>query len=1398
MTQSKNDKEQTTQFAEQTRPTLEKALQLLRSSQSKQALDLLQQALTNTPDQISTLLLKGKIHRERGETEHAVRDFQHILSLAPAHHEANLELAKLYHNANENRVALHHIELAEKNQPKHQQTLEYKSMILGGLHRYNEAAAILEHIIEHGKPHHFNWNNLANIYKGLGMFEKAERYYLTAIELSGDNDIAYNNYLSFCHYIPHYPKEKILTLYKEWEERYAKNISKMPLPATALNPDKTLRIGMISDGFRTHPVGQMITSALEEIPAHEIEIYAYSTNLSEDTVTQRIKNLSAKWMTVVHLGEQDLAHQLIEDNIDILFDLCGHNSGSHMRTMAMKPAPILVKWVGGLINTTGLSTMDYLLSDQIETPEGEDEFYTEKLIRLPDDYICYNSPIYTPDIHAPPAKYNGYITLGCFNNPTKLNPYLLEKWAGIMHALPHSRLLLKGFQFSSDTLRNNVRAQFGRLNIEADRILFEGPSPHAELLQTYNKVDIALDPWPYSGGLTTCEAMYMGVPVVTLPGPTFAGRHSATHLTNVGLGQLVAENWQQYHDIVVSLAGDLDNLSSIRAHLRAALLESPLCDAPRFARHFSNAMRAIWQRHCEHKAPAALTLDTNGHARFEGEAEPVQLQLPADPLVIEEDEFRFRFNGKIVVLDNGGILASSHRFSMFHKLNVFSTLCLDPGSRIANAQQLQQTGDFQHVPMTTLGDGEQVILSITQDPAYSGTLPPLEFDQQPEQTAQIYQQIAQVPINTVRLDDIAGIETLEWLVLDNLNDFDPILANGVATLAHPLLVQIRVNFLPTHRKQIALADCQQRMAELGFDFHSLFNQRKIDACTNYDEQLLFADAVFIPNADRCADLGANQRLKLAFLLHAVYQSHACAHQLLAELDPDMAEDYRNSLSEVERKQLETPLLATGDKSATEDLDATQRSTSPQRETMQSAEGSFSFNFTGHIIALEHGAILTCKPYFEDFLKQGGVNYICLDPGGLIRDAQPLQHTGLFQHFPLTVLGDGSEMELALAVQAERSTTLPIYQADPVSIIPGQASPELVSTMLVTSNRIDDIEGIEHIDWLILDEQHHNLSILEHGKQKLANALLIEVGISFSPEHSTQVNFENIRKKLNQLGFRLLKINDIKHNNFHPNPELNQEESELASGTLIFIPDNKKLDTYSNDQVNKLAFLLDSIHNMQGVTFKLLHSLNPEQAKLYLQSKSLEKNTFPIPTCPAMTDSEKKLFIKHLKEANHYFEFGSGGSTVWAVEQGLAVEGVESDPNWVSALQNTLGQQCQVKVVDIGPTGDWGYPLTEQKDKFPLYSQAILSHNKAFDFILIDGRFRVACVMTTIEHIIKHENQNSSLIFIHDFWNRPQYHCVLEHLEVVDKIDTAGVFRVKDDIELRLIHNIWSEYSINPA
>ena len=1087
---------------------------LLTDGQQQTAINMAETMQQQHPHSQEVAWTLARLYQENNDLEHLQTQLEHIHHQFPDDIQALVQLANFHYRRKQNKSALGYIEQAEQLAPTDVQVLNHKSLILNELFRYNEAIATLQKLVDLDRADAYLWSNLGMLHQSLGLFEQAEGYYLEAVEMAGKkNDTPYNNLILLNHYIPHSSPQKIFNLVTRWERKYARQLFPVELGERNKQPGKLLRIGMISDGFRTHPVGQMITQVLEHLPKHEIELFAYSTNLKEDVITQRIKSCVEQWSTIDHLNGKQLAEQLANDQLDILFDLSGHMSGSRLHTLVMKPAPILVKWVGGLINTTGLSTMDYLLSDAVETPEGVDEWYTEKLIRMPHGYVCYEAPSYSHDVYSPPALHNGYITLGCFNNPQKINAVVLEQWANIMHRLPDSRLFLKSYQFNSPTLIDNITATMAGFGITAERLIIEGPSNHAELLKAYNKVDIALDPWPYSGGLTTCEAMFMGVPVVTYPGPTFAGRHSATHLANVGLGQLVVNSWEEYCDLVVNLADDPENLANIRKHLRNALLESPLCDAESFARHFSNAMRAIWQRHCEGKVPAALTLNAEGECQFEDENQTVTLQLP---------------------------------------------------------------------------------------------------------------------------------------------------------------------------------------------------------------------------------------------------------------------------------------------------------TAPEQEATHVEDAGFSFNFTGQIIALEHGTTLAGRPYFRDFLRKGGVNYICLDPGGAIRNAQQLQHTGYFQHFPLTVLGDGSEMKLALAVEAERSTTLPINTPDPNAIIPEQEPPALVSTTTVTSNRIDDIEGLDHIDWLILDGQHHNLTILEHGKKKLADTLLIEIGVNFLPESSAQTDLGKITAKLATLDFRLLKINELRHNILLQNTDNKLEESELASAKAIFIPNNKRLSSYSENQIEKLSLLLDTIYDLKGVAFQLLSNLDEDRAILYINKNTSIKDqchsdniaeisdTFSIPDSPAMTEDEKKLFKKYLKRATHYFEFGSGGSTVWAVEQGLTVQGVESDPNWVNALQDKLGQQCQIKVVDIGPTGDWGYPLTEQKDKFPLYSQSILEHAQSFDLILIDGRFRVACIMTAIEHIEKNKSQDKSLIFIHDFWNRPQYHCVLDFLDVVERTDSAGVFKVKTSVELIDVRKVWHEYAVNPA
>jgi glycosyltransferase involved in cell wall biosynthesis len=605
-----------------------------------------------------------------------------------------------------------------------------------------------------------------------------------------------------------------------------------------------------------------------------------------------IKKRASQWLQVNGYSNEGFAEQIREDKIDILVDLSGHNAGTFMQAVTLQPAPVIVKWVGGLISSTGVSAIDYLLSDRVETPEGEDTFYTEKLVRLPNDYICYTPPPYLPAVAPAPVHKNGYITLGCFNNPTKLNPVLLEQWALLLHGIPESRLFLKGREFGSEHLRRRVLDSLAKHAITEDRVIIEGGSPHKELLASYNKVDIALDPWPYSGGLTTCEAMAMGVPVVTLPGPTFAGRHSATHLVNAGMGNLVANNWSEYLFKVMTLANNIDILDNLRTHLRPALLDSPVCDAKLFAHHLGAAFRAIWQRYCEGKAPVALSFTQDDQPIFADETEPMVLQYPPKSEMVEEDEeFSFTFEGRIVTVDHGGLLVGSPEYLELHNTGAFNTICFDPAGRVRKPELLPRDGFLHHYPMACLTDGGPATLYLGQDPDTTGSLRPLPADQQPAGMEQVAEVISEVPLTTTRLRDVQGLDHVDWLVLDNMHDVERIFEGAGELIDSVLLAQIRTSSKDTHHHQMQLGMLTTCLEKYGLKFYDLVEDsplptKNFDAEEQDQGERLYSDYLFLKGNTTSAS-----REKQAFILDYHYNKKDLAYQLIKQDNAFKAEIY---------------------------------------------------------------------------------------------------------------------------------------------------------------------------------------------------------------------------------------------------------------------------------------------------------------------------------------------------------------------------------------------------------------------------------------------------------------------------------------------------------------------------
>lgn len=763
--------------------------------------------------------------------------------------------------------------------------------------KFEEAEVIFKALVKEVPDYWLYWNNLGMIMQDLSRFDEMDTYYRESCQHVVENPTAFFNMIVGSHYNPARSAQDILAMCKEWQEKFKPDNPVVRISAADKTKSKRLRIGMISDGFRSHPVGNMITVGLSHVPEAHIEFYAYSTNNKEDHVTHRIQQLCGKWQVIEHISPVALAEIIREDEIDILFDLCGYNSNSRMQTMQLAPAPVQVKWVGGLISSTGLETIDYLLSDAVQTPPGIDDLYTEKLIRLPGDYICYDPPFYLPELNSLPARKNGFITFGCFNNASKINDEILEKWAVILTLIPDSHLFLKSFNFKFPSLKENIYSKMEAWGIARERLRIEGSSPHEELLRSYHDVDIALDPWPYSGGLTTCEAMVMGVPAVTMPGPTFAGRHSATHLVHAGMPELVAEDWQNYVRICVELASDLDSLSVIRKNLRYILMSSPVCDGKYFAQHFSDAMRAIWQRHCDGLSPEALTLSDSALPQFAGESSGIQLEHPATKVTRSKAEvkaeFQFNLAGKVSMLDYGGRLTVTGSVKSLSAIDATYNIIMDPVGLVEEKHLPLRRRNIQHIKLHALGDGSNVPFYLCLDPLLSSDLKPLENSHDQGGV------VTEITVPSSRLDAIHGLDSLDWLILDNTFNLQPVFEHGREILSGCLVIDVKVSFSPTHEGQLSFGEIAQQLADCGFVFHAFKNFTY--GGTNQGDvknalassRLSACNAIFLPTYDKRVQLDNSRREKLAFVMHIAYEMKDVSCQLIRMSSEERANEYQS-------------------------------------------------------------------------------------------------------------------------------------------------------------------------------------------------------------------------------------------------------------------------------------------------------------------------------------------------------------------------------------------------------------------------------------------------------------------------------------------------------------------------
>jgi predicted O-linked N-acetylglucosamine transferase (SPINDLY family) len=358
----------------------------------------------------------------------------------------------------------------------------------------------------------------------------------------------------------------------------------------------------VSGDFKAHAVAYFAEAVLTHHDRHAFELYGYSNTATEDAVTQRLQGLFDHWRSIRTLDDDQAADLIAKDGIDILIDLSGHTADNRLLVFARKPAPIQISWLG-YPNTTGLRAMNYRLTDGYAEPAGMTEQYNvETLWRLPDVFCCYTPCINNPErrhspelnVHATPALKNGYVTFGSFNNLAKMSPPVVALWARLLQTLPGARLMLEAAGLDTDLLRKQVIDQFTSHGIQMDQLILRGRTP-AQQYVLYNEVDIALDPFPCNGGTTSFDTLWMGVPLITLAGQTFVSRMGVSLLSNLGLTDLIAQTEDQYIEIALDLATNIERLNALRQSLRPRMETSPLMDQPRFVRNLETALRDMFE-----------------------------------------------------------------------------------------------------------------------------------------------------------------------------------------------------------------------------------------------------------------------------------------------------------------------------------------------------------------------------------------------------------------------------------------------------------------------------------------------------------------------------------------------------------------------------------------------------------------------------------------------------------------------------------------------------------------------------------------------------------------------------------------------------------------------------------
>ncbi len=587
-------------------PNASNLLGLLRKSQGrfKEAEALHRQAIGAIPQAGGFHNNLGTALRLQGRVPEAIAAYRSAVRSEPANGDFHLNLGRLLWRSGEFRAALDAIEAGVRAAPRDAELISYLGEILGQFGNGHQAIAYHQRALNLEPENASIWGDLGSTYLKLGNAAAARQAYERSLELNPKAASVGQALLLVHLYLGDLSPQAQADQHRTWAGTF---LPTRPEPGweNAPDADRRLRIGFLSPDFREHSVSKFVEPVLQSLDRSQMEIFVYSVStLPLDFVSARIGTHADCWRDLAWLGTEELVTSIRADHVDILIELAGHSEGGRLDAIASRSAPVQVFWMG-YAGTTGVASFQGRITDPVVDPPQEAPFSSEPPVRLPKGFHCFRPDPDAPPVSALPALEHGNVTFGSFNNLAKHGPLVLKTWASLLNRIPGSRLIMKSNQAGDPYPMERVFAAFEFEGIPASRLELLGRTESSnEHLAMYNRVDIALDTFPYNGVTTTCEALWMGVPVLTLQGDRPSARYGASLLTQAGLTDFIAMDLEDYLVRAERWSHDLKGLAELRAGLREKLRRSPLLDSQGLARELESALRKLWRAWCATKNQA--------------------------------------------------------------------------------------------------------------------------------------------------------------------------------------------------------------------------------------------------------------------------------------------------------------------------------------------------------------------------------------------------------------------------------------------------------------------------------------------------------------------------------------------------------------------------------------------------------------------------------------------------------------------------------------------------------------------------------------------------------------------------------------------------------------------------